>query len=355
MRSSSGNYYIGLDHIRAVAAFLVFSWHFIHAGNGYPVPFTYVPSLFPFSLVNEGHTGVALFMTLSGYLFAKLLDAKKINPIVFIWNRFLRLIPLLMFVILIIGYLNYRAGNDLIVYTRKILMGTFLPSLPNGGWSITIEFHFYLLLPLLLWLSRKFRFSLLVAVFGMLAVRYFLYQLTGQIQTLAFWTIVGRLDQFLWGIIAYRMNRYIAGRHVMVLCCLCAFSLFYWYFDLQGGFYHSPSYPSHRMIWVFMPTIEGLAYAIVICWYDNSFRHSTNSISYFFAQIGSYSYSIYLLHFFIVFAMARTIHEHIVRLSNFYVALFFSAVCFLLMIPIGAASFRLIESPFLKLRKRYVV
>lgn len=79
MRSSSGTHFIALDHVRAFAAFMVFTWHFTHATNGYPIPFDYVPRIFPFALLDEGHTGVALFMTLSGYLFAKLLDGKTIN------------------------------------------------------------------------------------------------------------------------------------------------------------------------------------------------------------------------------------------------------------------------------------
>lgn len=100
MKSSSGKYFIGLDHVRAAAAFIVFTWHFIHVGNGHQGP----PPAFPLSLLSEGHTGVALFMTLSGYLFANLLDDKKIKYLSFIWNRFLRLAPLLFIVIIIIGY-----------------------------------------------------------------------------------------------------------------------------------------------------------------------------------------------------------------------------------------------------------
>lgn len=84
MRSSSGEHYIALDHIRALAAFIVFTWHFIHATDGYPVSFEYVPALPPFSILDEGHTGVALFMTLSGYLFAKLFDGKSIDYWAFI-------------------------------------------------------------------------------------------------------------------------------------------------------------------------------------------------------------------------------------------------------------------------------
>ena len=79
MKSSSGTHFIALDHVRALAALIVFTWHFLHSFDGYPIPFEYVPMLPPFALLDEGHTGVALFMTLSGYLFAKLLAGRRIS------------------------------------------------------------------------------------------------------------------------------------------------------------------------------------------------------------------------------------------------------------------------------------
>src|SRR5258708_27812747 len=101
MRSSSGAHFIALDHVRAVAIFMVFAWHFTHARNGYPVPFDYVPALFPFSVLDEGHTGVALFMALSGYLFAKLLVGKSIDYRRFLCDRSLRPLPLLSAALLV--------------------------------------------------------------------------------------------------------------------------------------------------------------------------------------------------------------------------------------------------------------
>src|SRR5882672_9954754 len=95
MRSSSGAHYIALDHVRALAAFMVFAWHFTHAWNGYPIPFEYAPAVFPLSLLDEGHTGVALFMTLSGYLFAKLVGDRRVDFPNFLWSRAVRLGPLL--------------------------------------------------------------------------------------------------------------------------------------------------------------------------------------------------------------------------------------------------------------------
>ena len=330
---------------------MVFTWHFIHVGNGH----TGSPTIFPLSLLTQGHTGVALFMTLSGYLFAKLLDGKKINYVLFIRNRLLRLAPLLIIVIILVGFQYYALGLDLYSYAKSIRNGLIMPSLPNGGWSITSEFHFYILLPFLLLLSKKSKYLLILVLILAIINRIILYQIIGQIQTLSFLTIVGRIDQFLLGIIAFQFRGVIAGKNYLVFSILFMFAAFYWFFDLQGGFYNNPSYPSPSLIWIYMPTLEGLAYAAAISWYDNSFKHSTGRFSRFIALIGAYSYSIYLLHFFIVFNFSYIINRYFIDLSNIYLALLFSPVCFLIMVPIGHLSYRCIELPFFKFRTRYIV
>lgn len=98
MRSSTGQHFIALDHLRALAAFLVVAWHFLHFSDGTPVTFEGAPAAFPLALANEGHIGVALFMVLSGYLFAKLLDGKAIDYPTFFWNRFIHLAPMKLIV-----------------------------------------------------------------------------------------------------------------------------------------------------------------------------------------------------------------------------------------------------------------
>ncbi|WP_158921493.1 acyltransferase [Acidisphaera sp. S103] len=155
MRSSSGQYYPGLDHLRALAAFLVFGWHFSHGFHGHPAPFgqSFTPFLAPF---NEGHCGVALFMCLSGYLFAKILDGKRIIWRGFYWNRFVRLAPLLITVFLLTGALvAHDDPGALGHYARALAVGFVEPILwPNGAWSIAVEVHFYLLLWIIIPLKR---------------------------------------------------------------------------------------------------------------------------------------------------------------------------------------------------------
>lgn len=355
MRSSSGSHFVALDHVRALAALIVFTWHFLHSSNGFPIPFEYVPLLPPFAILDEGHTGVALFMTLSGYLFGKLLDGKRIHYGRFFWNRVVRLVPLLAFVMLAAGVVRYFAGADMKAYGWELAKGFYLPSWPNGGWSIAVEFHYYAVLPVLLWLLRRSRLLPLGVVLAAIALRVVIYRNTGEVQSLAYLTLIGRIDQFALGMVAFHFRSHVAGRHWLAATVFAAFSLVYWSFDAQGGFFLNPSYPSPSPLWIVLPTIEGLAFGLAIAWYDSSFAFRTSGFSKFLGRIGDYSYSMYLLHFFFVFAAARFVNERIADLSNFYVACFWALVAFLCMLPVCHLSFRFLEAPFLRLRKPYVI
>ena len=355
MKTSTGVHYVALDHVRALAAFMVVVWHFAHATTGYPVPFEHVPAFFPMALLDEGHTGVALFMTLSGYLFARLLNGKSIVFSAFVWNRVLRLLPLLALVVLIAGVKELLYSRSLVEYARLVVGGLVMPSLPNGGWSITVEFHYYLLLPLLLWAQGRTPWALPAAVVGAVALRLGIFLWKGEVQELAYSTLVGRFDQFALGMIACHFRTVFQRRHMLAVLVGVAFAVFYWQFDRLGGGYRRPPTPILAPMWIFLPTIEGLAYAVGIAWYDTSFSHSSTGISRLVSKMGEYSYSIYLLHFFLVFQAARLVHERVMDISDFNLAVIWSLGFYLLMVGLGYLSFTYVESPFLKFRKRYVV
>jgi peptidoglycan/LPS O-acetylase OafA/YrhL len=354
MRSSSDQYYLALDHLRALAALLVFGWHFLHGVHGHPIQFGYSPAVFPLALIDEGHTGVALFMTLSGYLFAKLLDGHRVRYRRFLYNRALRLLPVLAVAITLTGVQRALAGVDLRGYAATVARGLVEPTLPNGGWSITTEFHFYLLLPVLLWLVNKSKASLVIVIVLAILGRTVLYQQHGEVQGLAYFTIVGRIDQFLLGILGYHYRFLLKDRHARMAVIGIAFAMAAWYFDRGGGFVRNPSFPSTNPVWIVLPTIEGLAYAALVAYYDSSFAPENRGLSFAIGRIGAYSYSIYLFHFFVVFWMASLIDSYF-GMSNFYVACIWALAGFLLMAPIGYVSYRFLETPWLAFRKPYLL
>jgi len=350
LKSSTGKYYQALDHIRAVAVFVVFVWHFNHFDNGQLAS----PLVFPLSLFTEGHTGVAIFMVLSGYLFAKLLGNKKINYPVFLYNRGLRLLPLLVCVLLIIAAQAYVDDKLNAAFFIHLLKGFVLPTLPNGGWSITVEFHFYTVLPVLLITAIKFPNLLMFSLIVFVGARVGFYILVGEVQSVSYWTIIGRIDQFLLGIIGFRLKDHITGKKYLALPIVFFFLVFWFYFDTLGGFYNPEANVTNKVLWIIIPTIEGISYAFLIAWYDNRSRPNNALISRFIALVGNYSYSIYLLHFFFVFEISEFINSKIIALSNPYIVLLAAIPSFLVILPISFISFKLIETPFLRFRKSYL-
>jgi peptidoglycan/LPS O-acetylase OafA/YrhL len=96
--------------------------------------------------------------------------------------------------------------------------------------------------------------------------------------------------------LAYRFRDCLDRRHAIAGGMMLGFSMAYWYFDVRGGFYQYAAYPSPSRVWIFLPTVEGLAYAMVIAWYETSFSPSATGVSAWLGKIGEVSYPIYMIH-----------------------------------------------------------
>ncbi|MFV0280968.1 MAG: acyltransferase family protein [Rhodoblastus sp.] len=354
MRSTSGEYYEKLDHVRALACYAVFVWHFIHGPNGELTPFSSPPAFFPLALLDEGYIGVSVFMCLSGYLFAKILDNSQIVYRTFLWNRFLRLAPLLVLALIGSGInlILVLKLVDLRFYLGAMLKGFIFPVWPGGAWSIATEIHFYFMLPAILWAVRRSIWLGIALLAAAIALRTAIWAGYGEVQSASYWTIVGRFDEFLLGIILCRHRVWTKGRHWLAGAVFFGFSLFYYFFDRAGGFMNlgGAGYPSKNALWIVLPTIQAFCIAFLIAWYDQSDLFKPGRISRFIATIGGVSYSIYLLHPFFVFDLSKLFFG---RGLNFYEALGLATLAFVATVPVGLASFRWIEAPPLRYRRRY--
>ena len=360
MRSSSGEYHIALDHLRALAALMVFVWHFIRGAEPVmpgPVERAYNPDFFPMALFDEGHVGVALFMVLSGFLFARLLEGKQINWGAFYYNRAARLLPLLL-VALTLTCLSYMARGWMTarVFSALLPSGILLPTLPGGAWSITVEWHFYMLLPALLWLIAKGKPAALLAVIAAgVLLRIGVAVGGGDITYWSYWTMVGRIDQFAAGMLAWHYRHWFAGQHARFVAWTVLFTFIVWLYDRRGGLMLDFTGRMPAIVSILIPTVQALGFAILVSWYVGSFKHSTGTVSSAIARVGEYSYSIYLLHILFVFDLQLWLTEIISGMHNFYVAISVALACFVAFVPIAGLSYRYIELPFLRRRKSYVL
>ena len=333
--------------MRAVAIVLVVIWHFAHLSI---LPFgTVHPVILGF--LTEGHNGVALFMVLSGYLYGKILIGRTLDLGRFIVSRLLRLMPLLALVSVLTVVIN---GMDASVttYILSFLSGFVLPSWPNGGWSIAIEFQFYVLLPLLLALHRRNVFYLPVLVLALVAFRAGYWVVFGEVQFVAHKTLVGRLDQFLAGIVAATLPFRPRLDRRLMLICVPVFVGMYALLNGMGGFRNT----ERSALWIIFPTIDAVCFAIFIRYYDGRpepIGKPHRVLPKFIATAGACSYSMYLLHPFFMDPAGRWMASVAGESSNIFVATILSLIVFLVLFPVCWLSYRLIERPPLMLRPQY--
>lgn len=367
MRSTSGVQILGFDHIRAFAALLVFMWHFLHPPFG-PVPFGTMPQFFASSIFNEGHTGVALFMTLSGFIFSFLSFDKNIELKQFYKNRLLRVLPLLFFwCIYGVAFQGFTVPN--VAGNLFTLLGNL--EMPAGGWTVIVELQFYLLFPFIHpIIEKKYVDKKLLGV-AQYVIPFLLFTLflrwgtrvqTGNAMMISYWTIFGRLDQFLLGVLAFYTYKSIlfnwsARKSAIALTIASAFFLaFIRWFNAKGGWHDYGPYPSPARVWIILPTIEGAFYGLLIALYLNISKNFDGKISKVISYIGTISFSIYLANFFAIpllerlhsllpFTGAATFSEYF----SWGLLVGFPGICLF-----AALTYTYIERPFLEHRKRYV-
>jgi rhamnosyltransferase len=343
MKTENATYMPDLDVLRCFAALAVFFWHYLHT-NGMLAESAYIPGV---ALLEEGHIGVSLFMVLSGYLFFRLTYQKEIRWGVFAWNRVKRIGPLLLAfhaVWLTAGFLG------LIDYTLlDFLTGFVTPSWPSVAWSITVELHFYLLLPLLLLIAQRRPIYLLILLAILLALKATI--ISGLAPDIRYYTIIGRLDQFVMGALCLVYWRKIPAW--VGACCFLLFAFYMEMFNAGGG--HALFNQSRH---AYLPsgfmryTVEGLGFAGLLVWVlKSSWRIKTTRLWSAMAWVGTVSYSFYMVHYFVLRAWFVVLDKldagMAVRLALMIPALG-------LVLFASWVSYEWIEKPFLKRRARYV-
>lgn len=327
-------YWDRLDHLRGLAAFMVFAWHFTHARGAVPAT---EPSWL--SIFEEGHTGVSLFMVLSGYLFAKIVGDRRIDFASFVQARALRLGPMLL-VGLAFAYALHPAR------WHEIPLGLIWPVWDNGCWSVAVELQFYALLPALLFAFRRAPATALGLVAAALAARWALFAGGQDLQFFAYFSLLGRIDQFVLGIFAWRL---LQGRAVPLRLFALGFGGFLLAlhgFNLAGGHAGTGRSP----LWIWWPTVEALGFALLIAWYDGG----RWSLPKPFAFVGKVSFSMYILHFVVVTKLAD-VALRLLPEPNFYGMLLAATVAFVLMLPAAWLGWRLVETPAMRLRRPYLL
>lgn len=365
MESPNRKYSPQVDELRGIAAVLVVLYHVFHLNKALVgMPAWPVTTSGLSALIFEGHTGVALFMVLSGYILAKGTLDGPIHYGQFFKNRVLRIFPLMVTVI-VFGIYGSKATSLSGVLAPFLFMQN-LPfafsdttHLSGAIWTISVEFQFYLVAPFLfLFTARKGLMGFLVP-FGILIfiLKAIIVLQNGgdgdKLVNVTYFTIVGRFSQFLFGIALAHLTRdgrtlphgwlMLAGGGLGILVLLTVL-------NRQGGL----------MVWhswrLLYPDLEGFLWAVFIAGYVQVRPFGTGRLSAAGTAIGKRSFSLYVLHWPMMYALhAFNARYGIVLPADLYLS--YGLRLLELVLPLALVvglSFSCIESPFLGLRGKYV-
>jgi len=366
MISSRSTRVHGLDTLRALAVTLVVLHHYTLFVSNDDDTFGWVGRI--------GWAGVDLFFALSGYLignqiFAALASKEGLSLKHFYARRLLRTLPN-FWVVLAIYFLWPAFGEDapLLPLWRYLSFTQNIGLEPGTGfshsWSLAIEEQFYLLLPALAMLGAALRLRISMAwiviggvVIGGMLLRAWLW--SAQVDAhkygiyfyykLIYYSSLCRLDELVAGVaLALLKNRHRQAwaaltRHgkLWLLAGLAVTALAFWRFlDDRYGF--APT--------VFGYPLLGLGFGLLIlaALSDNSGLRELRIPGA--ASLALWSYAIYLSHRGVSALGAQLLSTlgHGPQTTVAIVSLL------ALSVLAGWLLYRLIETPFMRLRERYV-
>ncbi len=358
MKSLNIAYNPRIDQLRWLAATIVFLFHFNLeyrglGGNG-------VGSK-ALGLISEGHTGVGLFFTLSGFLFMQIaLHKETIVYRDFLRNRLLRIAPLFLTVFMVatsIGRDKFQPQDILYILTSNLGMApTSLTVITGAAWCISLEFSFYLIFPFLarFAMERGARYLVRLLLL-MLFFKVASYTVSDKSNLMFFSTFVGRFDQFIVGMLAavlYRRHGAWLHRAAPMLLPLAGV-LVVANSALQATVAPFDPAGAKSVFWIFWSMLESVGWAVFIVAWVSFDKTLPAWLDKALCQGGKVSFSFYLLHMAMLHLLAQSVgmlHIPGLGVGNAVLMLVGSYGA---TWALATLSYSTIEEPFLRMRRSY--
>ena len=293
-------------------------------------------------ILGYGHFGVQLFFMISGYLLANL---KKENAIMFITHRFFRLFPLYI-VFFIISFNNSFGSLKESIPSLFMLQNLWysFESFP-GGWSISSEWIFSLVLILFVTLSKK-RFNQILIIFSIISLLLaILVFLRGGVDNLSVdnnyaahrwlntWNPISNMNFFLIGI-GIRKNFIYIIKSKIILWTLFIGSVV---FDIFIGN-------------LLVLQQLGIYSIFLICLHVEASKY--NFLIKLVSFIGKRTYGIFFSHFY-VYGMLDGLMHHLDGLGSNYIKFFEFFLVIVISTGIGAVTWKYVELPGIKFGQKF--
>lgn len=374
----------GLTGLRGYAALWVMFFHcwgivMSHIGIHEPIKHLVARIGLDISPLFRGGTGVDIFFVLSGFLlflpFAeKLLQPEKqIDIKGYFRRRFLRIFPayyVQMVILLILGsyglYKAYPASNWI---AHSLMIHNFsrewTDNINGVWWTLPVEFHFYLLLPLCFLAINRIGIAWFVLTAALVALAYkvILFCFIGAEDTSyklwLFGQLPGRIHMFAYGMIgAFLYKKYceekITGNTdgAGAILALAGITGIWLMLTVMGDITGAKVWRGHPVLYVH-DSIVGLFILMVVmgvCLGGKIIRLLfANRASLYFGNI---SYGIYLWHFPIAIMLFDNpkVAAHVKGTENYGNVGIITAVMLILIVLIADLSYRFIEQPCMRFR-----
>lgn len=357
MQSLNIGYNPRIDQLRWLAATLVFLFHF-HleyrglGGTGLSSPWA--------ALIIEGHTGVGLFFTLSGFLFMLIaLHQRQIVYADFLRNRLLRILPLYLVIFLVatsIGRDKFQPADLLYLFATNLgLAPTSGTPITGAAWTISLEFLFYMVFPFLARFAMESGIRYLV---GWLVLLLFFKAAAFTVNTnstlMYFSTFVGRFDQFIIGMIAAMVYARHGARlqRIAPLLVPASIALVMWDTALMNRLASFGSVP-HSPFWIGWSLLESAGWALLILGWTAFRPRLPGVVERVLTHGGKISFSFYLLHMALLHLLATQVGTVRPFAIGWLDALFMIIVTYAATWALATLSYHIVEEPFLRMRRRY--
>lgn len=305
-----------------------------------------------------GPMGVALFFIISAFTIFITLDQKKndskerIN--FFFTKRFLRIAPMYYLAILyyaIVSWLSEGKIDYTGLFSNVFFLHGLSPAKINsfvpGGWSITVEIFFYCLIPLIIRSINNFNQAITFLLISYV-IRYAAIQITGNIigsegrnGQYLYLFFPNQLPLFAIGVILFfhiikKEKIKVSGYNLICIGVLLIISLAFRQYQLLFEEHLLYAY-CFGAATIFMSRIKTLLL--------------DNRIIRF---IGKISYSMYIIHFIVLFWLSRfhlnSLYEGSAGVNYILFFLLTLSICSL----ISFVTYRMVERPFQNLGKKII-
>jgi peptidoglycan/LPS O-acetylase OafA/YrhL len=362
-----------IDALRGIAALSIFIYHICGTTGIYPI------QIIPERFIGLTLAGIPLFLILSAFTLYSSLDnraGEKRKFFKFYLRRFFRIAPLfyLLLIIVVLDSLIIQKAvpswQDILVnFTFTFnLVPQYSMSLFSDGWTVGVEMLFYLVLPLVFikvnnirrsivlfigiyWLSKEIRW-LLGTIIGeniMMSTNYDFYNFSH-------WAYI-----FPLGVICYliyksylpKMRREYRAPAAFSMLLLSLVILFMFINNLPLTLALSDLYEPLSIL-TRLREMSSVAFVLLIL--SLSLKPNRLIVNRFTRFFGTISYSLYLIHPFIVEPLKPVyvyIYGHTIYSTD--LSLFLCILLTLLIVtPVSLLTYHLIETPGIRMGKKVI-